>query len=174
MRNEQLKLLIIFLFLLILTISPFALRSLIISGKRILVAKEYSKIKIRVDSLATHTPISSEGGHSYTNFYIYNFDKSLFLEISNEERVLIKSRDGKENLVSHMLKYMKNHNDSIWIWYHPRAEPKYAKVEEKEYPITEDVLSLGTNIIIVVLAIYAIYWQINYNRKNRKKKKQAI
>src|SRR5699024_9923528 len=119
MRNEQLKLLIIFLFLLILTISPFALRSLIISGKRILVAKEYSKIKIRVDSLSTHTPISSEGGHSYTNFYIYNFDKSLFLEISNEERVLIKSRDGKENLVSHMLKYMKNHNDSIWIWYHP-------------------------------------------------------
>lgn len=66
-----------------------------------------------------------------------------------------------------MIIYMEQHHDSILIWYHPKAEIKYAMDTDTAISMQEDVIYLIIHGLLVIAAILHIRWQIQYYKKKK-------
>ena len=161
------RVILIVVFISLVAYSPAAIFSLYNNFSSLYFASSYTKMKVMVDSTHIETPIYSDGttGSPIHHFYVLNSE--IHLMVGSSDKALIKRQDA--DLALEIWNYMENHNDSIWIWYHPQAAPKYAKKEEDKYPVAGHIRSLVVNLSALILAIYAIYWQTNNNRKLKKK-----
>jgi len=168
MIKRPIKILLSFLSLLILTISPFALRDSVDVFESIIVANDYRKIKLKIDSTSTFTPISVEGGNSSSLYYFYNFDKNLKIELSDQNNIITENKENRGVELNQAFRQMEEYGDSIWIWYHPSAKPSLAMEKSQNYPIKQMINILIEKIVIVVLALASIFWLIkNIKTENK-------
>lgn len=154
------------IFLSITLFSPLFIYKSIVYGKNIYYARNYVKIKIKVDSVQVEANNAGDGNIATGVHHIYNYENNLKFSFTDRTGNVI----GDDGVIPDMYNYMIQHHDSILIWYNPKAEIKYAREEENVYSITEDFIHLVINGILVIIAIFHIRWQVQYYKKRKANK----
>jgi hypothetical protein len=162
-----LRKLTIFLLLSITILSPWFAYKFFVRARNIAYANEYVKKKVKVDSLVVVAESYGYSGHSNDVYKIYNLEHDLEFAFTDHKGSLITERRGANKIIPHMIAYMEQHHDSILIWYHPKAEVKYARDTDVTVSMKEDVIYLTIHGLLVVVAALSIRWQIRYNKKKK-------
>ncbi len=161
----------VLIILLALTVSPLSVKNLLINGKRLIHANEYQKIKMKVDSLAVIT--QHHKNTSPSTFYELYFNDSIKVIVDDHDGALLNQKKGKDRLEPHVDSTMLFHNDSVWIWYYAKSEPKYAKFEDIHMPLAEERSSLlldGTIVTIAVCGLIILFVIIKRVRKQNNRR----
>lgn len=158
-----------FIFISAILLSPGFFTWLIQNIKLIHYSNDYKKIKVKVDSLSIWDDSGPEGGSSLK--YI------LFLNKYNRQIVLTDPKEsvtgrifGDTLKIPQLLNYMETHHDSIWVWYHPKAQTIYAKEDDVALDISPYKQSAFFNFLGLIGAIYGLFYLINQKRKSIKAK----
>lgn len=139
--------------------SPLFIYGFYVQATNLYYGGEYEKNKFKVDSIAVVQSNDSQSAVS-VDYHIFSKKPEFELIINDNEKVIFGGRKGDDRLVPHLFKYMEKHNDSIWIWYHPKAEIKYAKEEDLSVPLKSDIINLvlyGALIAIAVISVKVFY-----------------
>jgi hypothetical protein len=165
-----LRAILIWIALGVVVFSPMYIYQIYKNAKVVYYSNQYSKVHVKVDSIYITSATSSDGGSgpNYYHFYNRKYNTTLSLLASNGS---ISELLGERHSGLDVDSELSTHNDSIWIWYHPKSEPSYAIETDKQFSIRKNISYLIVNGILLSFSIYAVTWQINFNKK--KKQNQA-
>ncbi|SIR18653.1 hypothetical protein [Maribacter ulvicola] len=158
------KTILVFITLLIITFSPFYFLTIEKESKELIHKTEFIKQKVRIDSIDIQT--SNIDGPGAQHYYIYYHNKKDYISLLDYRDVLFSTKKQKQNF-NHFLSQTKNDstfylpsNDSIWIWYHPILEDNYATNEETQLDVSNNILLIVVNSLLLTISISALIWQI--------------
>lgn len=165
-----LKLLLIWALLVSVLLSPISVGRFVAGCETLCAADEYVREKVKMDSMRVSSPLSMKGGKSSAVYdvYIHGLDRQLMIA-THERNPFYQSEDSDAR---HFTGYSQEHQDSIWIWYHPEGELRYARVDRPEFPRREEWVNVIVNGAMVAMALCALFGLVCYLIR-KKKKKQA-
>ena len=159
--NKIFKGLILFIATMVILSTPFNLLNMNEKLGYLLHEKEFKKVLIKIDSLKIphQTSQNRYGGKKGSIIYNLYYSDGKFLTLKDASKSVFKS-EKEIKITKHALEFMRTHNDSIWIWNHPKFKPKYAKYEDTSLDTTGFVIQIVINLILLIIGFYAIRWQI--------------
>lgn len=160
-------------FLLSVMFFPVSTKQIFESIRNISASSEYDMRLIKVDSVVADNATFRDGTETSTYYTVYSTGLDRTLVVTDHDKSVLVSKDGDEANVPHLYGYMRGHHDSIWVWYHPEAELKYARPENPVFSNEEDWLYLFVSIANCVVAIVGTVIVVRYFIKQKQKKQKA-
>ncbi len=131
-------------------------------------ANDYRKMKVKVDSLRIWELSGSEGDAGTTRYSLYSLKYNKQITLIDSRESVTGRMFGDTLLIPQLYNYMENHHDSIWVWYHPKAQAIYAKEDDVALDITPYKQSAFFNFLGLIGAVYGLFYLINQKRKSIK------
>ena len=169
-RKTRSKTIVVFIAITMIGFSPLFYVSFIKGIKMVYYHIDYKKNKILIDSVNIYETSGPEGGPGATTYDLFYNKNDLLLRFVDQRELVIGRMFGDTLRIPQLLNYMETHHDSIWVWYHPKAQAIYAKEEDIELDITPYKQAAFFNFLGLGLAIYGLFYLINQKRKLTKTK----
>ncbi len=160
-------------FLLSVMFFPVATKQIFESIRNISASSEYEMRRIKVDSIVVNNATFGNGTETSTYYSVYSSTLDRMLIFTDHDKSVLLSKDGDDSNVKHINEYMLAHHDSIWVWYHPEAELKYARKDITFVSNREEWLYLCVSIATFIVATGGTVIAIRYFIKHKQKKKKS-
>ena len=147
--------------------TPFFLLSISQKVDFLLKQDNYVRKKIKIDSLVYKNSAGSKSLYHYENLY-YDGGRLIVLQNTSEAIFHSKIKLKKRN---YGLAYLNQHNDSIYLWYHPSAKGQIALPDEMEVNTDGYRTHVLLKIILVLIALYTLIFLVRRIKKKKNEKK---
>ena len=168
------KAILVFITLLIITFSPFYFFTIKKESKELIHKTEFEKQKVKIDSIDIQTS-SIDGAGKAKHYYIYYHNKKDHISLLDYRDVVFSTKKQKKDF-NHFLSLTKSDstfylpsNDSIWIWHHPILEDNYGTENETHLDVSNNILLIIVNTLLLIISISALFWQIKQWTKTKLK-----
>ena len=165
-----LKSIIVFILLINVIVAPINLFMIYRYSKIFILSDNYDLKKVKIVDIES-IEFSGSGHQNSQGWNIGYFlnDKSKYVDVeigSDSYEHFINSGKKDKAFGGNMMLHI---NDSIWVWHHPKALDFYALGQNDTFKTGKYFLKTIFHLLLVVLAIWSVNYQIQYN--NRKKSK---
>ncbi|TVZ09753.1 hypothetical protein JM80_2284 [Cellulophaga sp. RHA_52] len=167
--KKALKFIITITLLINILCIPFTLINISQKSKYLINKSDFIKKEVVIDSLVISSDEGSSkaGNRNILTYYFYYGNEKKITSVNNTDALFPNSNEIRKN--NEALNYLKKHNDSLLIWYHPRIDGQFALEEDTDINIDGYLTQITINILLLSIALYSIIWQIKKWIKLRKK-----